>query len=135
MKIATVQSSSLSCYLILLRPIQFSRPLFSNTLSLYTCLTVRDQVAHPYITTNKVIILYILICILVGNKVTGKVFCTEWEQAFPSFNLLLISSWMEFLSVRIVPKYLNFSAFSKDLLPISILLFFVHGVLQIWYYT
>ena len=65
-------------------------PLFSNTVSLYSFIPVREQVAHPCITTNKVIILYILIFVLTDNKVTDKVFCTEWEQAFPKFNLLLI---------------------------------------------
>jgi hypothetical protein len=32
------------------------------------------------------------------------------------FSLLLIFSWMQFLFVTVVPKYLNFAAFSKDLL-------------------
>jgi hypothetical protein len=35
--------------------------LFSNTLSLCSCLNVRDQVSHPYRTTGKIIVLYILI--------------------------------------------------------------------------
>ena len=46
----------------------FLSSLFSNILKLYSFLTVRDEVAHPYITTNKVIILYILIFILVDKK-------------------------------------------------------------------
>jgi hypothetical protein len=36
--------------------------LFSNTLSLYSSLNVKDQVSHPYRTTGKIIVLYILIC-------------------------------------------------------------------------
>ena len=113
-------------------PFVFLSSIFPNTLGLYSFIPVREKVAHPCITTKKVIILYILIFVLVDNKVTDKVFCTEWEQAFPKFNLLLIFSWMEFLSVRIVPKYLNCSAFSKDLVPISILWFFLRGFLEIW---
>jgi hypothetical protein len=35
--------------------------LFSNTLSLCSSLNVKDQVSHPYKTTGKIIILYILI--------------------------------------------------------------------------
>jgi hypothetical protein len=35
--------------------------LFSNTLSLCSSLGVRDQVSHPYKTTDKIMILYILI--------------------------------------------------------------------------
>jgi hypothetical protein len=35
--------------------------LFSNTLNLWFALSVRDQVPHPYETTGKIIILYVLI--------------------------------------------------------------------------
>jgi hypothetical protein len=45
-----------------------------------------------------------------------KRFCTEWQKAFPDVDLLLISSWMEFWFIRAVPKYLNCSTPSKDLL-------------------
>jgi hypothetical protein len=34
--------------------------LFSNTLSLWSPLNVRDQISHPYRTTGKIIVLYIL---------------------------------------------------------------------------
>ena len=54
--------------------------LFSNTLSLRSALNVSDQVLHPYNTTGKFIVLYILIfkfCslsyiseIIVRNKIT-----------------------------------------------------------------
>jgi hypothetical protein len=37
----------------------------------------------------------------------------------PNFNLLLISSWITFWFVIIIPKYLNLASFSKDLLTIS----------------
>jgi hypothetical protein len=35
--------------------------LFSNTLNLCSSLSVRDQVSHPYKTTGKIIVSYILI--------------------------------------------------------------------------
>jgi hypothetical protein len=35
--------------------------LFSNMLSLFSSLNVKDQVSHPYRTTGKIILLYILI--------------------------------------------------------------------------
>ena len=41
--------------------------------------------------------------------------------AFPDFNLLLISSQIEFWFVKVVPKYLNYSTLSKDLLSVFIL--------------
>jgi hypothetical protein len=34
--------------------------LFSNTLSLCSSLSVRDQVSHPYKTTGRIMVLYIL---------------------------------------------------------------------------
>jgi len=35
--------------------------MFSNTLSFLSSLNVNDQVSHPYKTTGKIIVLYILI--------------------------------------------------------------------------
>ena len=64
-----------------------------------------DQVLHPYKCTVKIIVLYILIFIFLGSKLEDKRFCTKWQQAFPDFSLLLISSWIEFWSLRVVSKY------------------------------
>jgi hypothetical protein len=47
-----------------------------------------------------------------------KWFCTEWHQALPQFNLLLISSSTHFLSPGVVHKYFNFDIVSKDSLAI-----------------
>ena len=65
--------------------------IFSNTLSLCSTLNVTYKVSHPYKTTGKIIILYILIFVFFDGKVEDKRFCTE-QQTFPDFNLLLISS-------------------------------------------
>jgi len=68
-------SSSLCSFLhspvtsTLLGPNILLNTLFSNTLSLRSSLNVRDQVSHPYKTTGKIIILYILI---------SKFFCLEY---------------------------------------------------------
>ena len=43
----------------LLGPNTFLSTLFSNTLSLRSSLSVRDQVSHPYRTTGNIIVLYI----------------------------------------------------------------------------
>ena len=43
----------------LLGPNLFLSTLFSNTLSLHSSLSVRDQVSHPYTTMGKIIVLYI----------------------------------------------------------------------------
>jgi hypothetical protein len=72
---------------------------------------VRDQVSHPYKTTGKIIVLYILIFIFLEGKREDKIICTEWYEAFPEFNLFLISSEMLFWFVRVVHKYMNLQQF------------------------
>jgi hypothetical protein len=47
----------------LLCPNTLLNTLFSNILSLHSSLNVSDQVSHPYKTTGKIIVLYILIFI------------------------------------------------------------------------
>ena len=49
---------------------------FSNTLTISTCLNVSDQVSHPY-TTDKIIVLYILILKFLDIKLEDKRFSTE----------------------------------------------------------
>jgi hypothetical protein len=64
--------------------------LFLNTLSLFSSLNIRDQVSHPYRTTGKMIVLYILIFKFFGSRGEDRRFLTVWQQALPELNLLLI---------------------------------------------
>jgi hypothetical protein len=107
--------SSLICSLLhplvtlsLLGPNIFLSTLFSNVLSLNSSLSVSDQVSHPYKTTGKIIVLYILIFMFLENKLKDKRFCSKWQQAFSDFILLLISCWMEVWFVMVLPKYLKY---------------------------
>jgi hypothetical protein len=51
--------------------------LFSKTLSLCSSLKVRDQVSHPYSTTDKITVLYILIFRFFDMRREDKRFWTE----------------------------------------------------------
>ena len=82
------QYRSLSCSLCsylhspvtssLLGPYILLNTLFSNTLSLSSSLNVNDQVSHPYKTTGKTILLYILFFKFLDSKFEDRRFCTEW---------------------------------------------------------
>jgi hypothetical protein len=92
--------------------------LFLDTLSLCSSLSVRDQVSHSYRIAGKIVVSCILIFKFLDSRWEDKRFWTEWYQALPEFGLLLMSSWMKFWFVTVVPKYLNRSTFSKHLLSI-----------------
>ena len=61
----------------LLGPNTLLNTLFSNTLSLRFSLNVRDQVSHPYKTTGKIIVLYILTYKFLDSNLKDIRFCTE----------------------------------------------------------
>jgi hypothetical protein len=48
--------------------------LFSNILNLCSLLNVKDQVSHPYKTTRKIIVLYVLIFTFLCSGREGKRF-------------------------------------------------------------
>jgi len=80
--------------------------LFWNTLSLRPSLSISDKVLHPY-KNKRQNYNSVYFNALLDSKSEDERFCTEWLQAFPDFILSVISSWMQFWFVRIVPKCSN----------------------------
>jgi hypothetical protein len=125
MKLFFMQFST-SCHFIPFGPnILFSTLL--NTLSLCSSLNVRVQVSHPYRTTGEIRVLYILLFTFLNSRREHESSWTEQYQAFSDFNLHLISSWIQFWFVTVVPKYLNYATFSKDPLAAVVLIFPLHS--------
>ena len=69
-----MKSSPFHCNLVRLRPKCLLSTLFWKTLSLRSSLNVSDQVSHPYKTTDKIIVLYILIFTSLQRKQEDKNF-------------------------------------------------------------
>jgi hypothetical protein len=87
----------------------------SNTLTL-------PQYERPsFILIQKTgifIVMYILIFVFLDNKLEDRRFCTETQQAFPGFGLLVMSFWIKFWFVRVVTKYWNCCTLAKGLFSI-----------------
>ena len=88
--------------------------LFSDTPSIRSSFNASDQVLHPNKKKKqkkkppiKITVLCILMFIFLESNLEDRIYCTEWEHAFPDFSLLLIYSWIEFWFVMVVSKYLN----------------------------
>jgi hypothetical protein len=90
--------------------------LSSHVLNLRSSLRMRGRGSHPSKTRDKFIILFILLFTFLDSKREDRRLWSECYKALPEFNLLLISSWMQFWSVAVGPKCLNSATFSNYLL-------------------
>ena len=117
-KLLTMALLPLLCYFV---PLIFSSAPNSETFSAYVppLMWVTKFHTHTNVTQNYISIflnLYIF-----DSKLEDKRYFTERYHAFRDFNLFLISSWIELCFVRSVPKYLNSSILSMELLLFFIL--------------
>jgi hypothetical protein len=55
--------------------------LFSNTLSQCSSLNVKDQVSHPYKTTDRIMVSYILTCTFLDSRREDKRLWTRGEAS------------------------------------------------------
>jgi hypothetical protein len=78
MNITTVQLSHSAITSSFLGPNILLSTLFSNTLHLRSSLNVRDQVSHPYKTTGRITVLYILTFKFLDNRREDRRLWTEW---------------------------------------------------------
>jgi hypothetical protein len=77
MKLLTIQFPPISRHFIPLWT-KYSHQHPVLTLSLCPSLNVKDQVPHPYRTTDKIILFYIQIFIYLDSRREDKRFWTEW---------------------------------------------------------
>jgi hypothetical protein len=78
MKLLIVQFSPFSCYFIPLRSKFSLITLFLNTLSLCSSLNVGNQVLHPYKTTCRIMVLYVLTFTFLNSRREDWRLWTEW---------------------------------------------------------
>jgi hypothetical protein len=79
MKLLIMQFSPASYHFIPLRSKYSLQHMFSNTISLYSSLNIRDQISHPYRTTDKIIVFHILIFMFLDSGREDKVL--DWMVA------------------------------------------------------
>ena len=101
-----MQSPPLPYNLVFLKPKYLPQHPILKHSQLMFFLTYKKSGVTPIHNNSNTIHLYILVLVFFDSKLEGKRFCTDWEQAFFQFNML-ISLWMQFWFVKVVPRYFN----------------------------
>jgi hypothetical protein len=86
-----------------------------------------------FYTPCKIIVLYILVYMFLDSGRDHSRVCTKWKRALPEFNLLLISLWIQFWFVGIIPMYLNFATHLS--VPLSYICYLCCSLPFLDYYT
>jgi hypothetical protein len=109
-----IQLSLSSCLFFSLRSeFYYSlQPILKRPQSIYTFSLGWKNNLHTIHITDKITVLYSSVFRFLNTRRVGK---RLWKM----FNLLLISRWMQFWFVVVVPKHLNFTSFSNDLLAVT----------------
>ena len=97
---------------------------FSSSLCSFLQPLVTLPLLGPYILLNTIVSYTLIlrsslngsnqIFKFLDSKLEDKIFYTEWQQAFPDFNLLLISSRIRFWFGKVVPKILTLQPFQRN---------------------
>jgi hypothetical protein len=73
-----MQCSPLPCYLIPLGPNYLPQhPILKHPQPMFNP-QCEDDISHPYKTTGKITVLYVLLCICMDSKLEDKRFWTKW---------------------------------------------------------
>jgi hypothetical protein len=115
-KLTIMQSLWAPYYVVPLRPKYLPQRPILKGLRLGFSFNAWGLVSPHNKTTDKITRMYISMLIVLNIKLEDKTFWTEWYQVLPQFNLLLISSWMQFWFLKNYSQRFEFCHNFKEFL-------------------